>query len=174
MKWRLNKDYLFPLIFVSVFIPLLASISSSWLEIVIGYLLCCVPILWLAQKKSETESTPESAQSQKHDDNRNQSSEPNAVGKALVAQERRKFFSRLKMCAVFALFGCLGAGTVSGIWSGLLNRCSACGKFDAEKAHRMPAHPRLGPIYNCQLDQMKQFSVPKPRRDRLIPPLDDR
>lgn len=181
MKWPLSKGSLYVLTSVSVTVGLIAwATKPSWVEVVIGALFYCVGILLMEragvfkQQKSKTESTVASTKSHAPDDNRNQSARLNAAGKALVAQERRKFFRTLKMIAVFALFSLLGGGTVSGLWFGLLNRCSACGKYDAEKAHRVPVRPKSGAIYNCQPAQMKQFFGPYPRQDAPGPPRDDR
>ena len=98
----------------------------------------------------------------------------NSVGKRLVAEHRKKMFYRIKIYALCALVGGIFGLTISGFWSGLLNRCSVCGQFDAEQAHRRTLGPD-GPVYYwCQPDQMKQFFVPKPNTNTLTPPTDDR
>ena len=83
-------------------------------------------------------------------------------------------FSRIKIYILSTIVGGLIGLTISGFWPGLLNRCSACGQFNAEKAHRQTRGPN-GPVYYwCQPDQVKQFFVPKPNTNTLTPPTDDR
>ncbi len=178
MHWLSRKDFVvFSLFFlvVAIFCGLLSElIGVSWIRTVIGFTLLIFPVLLIQElvqkRKHEREAERKSL---KPDDSSTHTTQPNAVGKTLVAQQRSDFFFRLRMLGICALFGVLSGLTISGFWSGILNRCSACGKYDAEKSHR-----RLGPndtvYYNCPGTQVKQFSVPKPQRNTLVSPLDDR
>ena len=178
MKRFLRKDFIILSSFavvMAIFSGLLSSfIGASWSRTVIGLILMYSAVLLtytMAQKrKSKREANRESSKSYNL---MTHTTQPNAVGKALVAQQRSDFFFRLRMLGICILFGGLAGLTISGFWSGLLNRCSACGQFDGEKAHRW-----IGPndtvYYNCPGTKARQFVVPKPQRNTLVPPLDDR
>ena len=98
----------------------------------------------------------------------------NSVGKALVAQHRKKFFFRLKIYVASLIVGGLIGLSIGGFWPSLINRCPACGRLSAKKAHRRTIGPN-GPIYyNCQPEQRASFFVPPPRQNTLNPPTDDR
>ena len=160
---------------MAIFCGLLSRfLGASWILAVIGFTLICFPVLltWgMAQKrKHEREAKRKSLKSHNSSTDITQ---PNAVGKVLVVQQRSEFFFNLKMWGICLLFGGLAGLTIGGFWSGVLNRCSACGQFDAEKAHRRPG-PNLTVYYNCPGTKAQRFSVPKPQQDTLIRPLDDR
>ena len=101
--------------------------------------------------------------------------QPNSVGRELVAQHRRKLFLRLKIYVVSLIVGGLIGLTISGFWSSLLKRCPECGQLRAVvKSHIQTIGPNGTVYYNCQPKMINQFSVPKPRQNTLVPPLDDR
>ena len=178
MQRLLRKDFVILSLFflaMAMFCGLLSRlIGFSWIRTVIGFTLMILPVLLIhglvQKRKHEREAERKSL---KPDDPSTHTTQPNAMGKTLVAQQRSDFFFRLRMWGICALFGVLSGLTISGFWSGILNRCSACGKYDAEKIHR-----RLGPndtiYYTCPGTQVKQFSVPKPQRNTFVSPLDDR
>ena len=178
MKRLLRKDFVILSLFflaMAMFCGLLSGlIGFSWIRVVIGFMLMYFPILmiWRMTQKRKHKQEAEWKSLKSHNSSTH-TTQPNVVGKALVAQQRREFFFLLKMCGIGTLFGGLAGLTISGFWSGILNRCSACGRYDAEKAHR-----RFGPndtvYYNCPGTQVKQFSVPKPQRNTFVSPLDDR
>lgn len=163
------------LLAMAVFCGLLSKlIGASWLRTVIGLMLMYFPILmiWrMTQKRKHKQETE--WKSLKSRNASTHTTQPNVVGKVLVAQQRSNFFFLVKMCGICLLFGGVAGLTISGFWSGILNRCSTCGRYDAETAHR-----RIGlngiVYYICPGTNAKQFSVPKPQRDTLIQPLDDR
>lgn len=149
-------------------------IGASGIRTVIGLMLMYFPILmiWRMTQKRKYKQEAE-WKSLKSQSSSTHTTQPSTVGKVLVAQQRSNFFFLLKMCGICILFGGLAGLTISGFWSGILNRCSACGQYDAETVHR-----RIGlngiVYYNCPGAKAKQFLVPKPQRDTLIQPLDDR
>ena len=173
-----RKDFVILSLFflvMTLFSSLLSKFTeASWTQAVIGFMLMYFPVLltWgMAQRrKHKREAERKSLKSQNSGIHTTQ---PNAVGKALVRQQRNEFFFRLRMWGISMLFGALAGLTLSGFWSGILNICPACGQFDAEKVHR-----RLGRndtvYYNCPGTQVKQFSVPKPQQNTFVSPLDDR
>lgn len=178
MQRLLRKDFIIlSLLFLAMatFCGLLSkSIGASWIRTVIGLLLIYFPILliWKMAQKRKHEQETERKSLQPHNASTH-ATPPNAVGKTLVAQHRSNFFFLLRTCGICLLFGVLAGLTISGFWSGILNRCSACGRYDAEKAHRR--HGLNGIVYyNCPGTKVEQFSVPKPQQDTLIQPLDDR
>ena len=178
MQRLLRKNFvIFFLLFlvIAIFCGLLSElIGASWIRTVIGLILMYFPVLliWRMTQKRKHKQEAE-WKSLKSRNSSTPTTQPNVVGKALVAQQRSNFFFHLKMWGICLLFGGLAGFTISGFWSGALNICSTCGQFDAEKAHR-----RLGPndtvYYNCPGTQVKQFSVPKPQRNTFVSPLDDR
>ena len=178
MKRLLRKDFVIPSLFffaMALFCSLLSNlIGASWIRTVIGLMLMYFPILMIwrmtQKRKHKQEAEWKSLKSQSSSTHTTQ---PNVVGKALVAQQRSNFFFLLKMCGICILFGGLTGLTISGFWSGILNRCSACGKYDAETVHRRSGLNGIV-YYNCPGTKAKRFSAPKPQQDTLIQPLDDR
>lgn len=178
MKRLLRKDFVILsllLLAMATFCVLLSNlIGASWIRTVIGLMLMYFPILmiWRITQKRKHKQEVEWKSLKSHNAS-TYTTQPNVVGKALVAQQRSNFFFLLKMCGICLLFGGLAGLTISGFWWGILNRCSACGRYDAETVHR-----RIGlngiVYYNCPGAKAKQFSVPKPQQDTLTPSLDDR
>lgn len=178
MKRLSRKDLVIPSLFflaMAMFCGLLSIlIGASWIRTVIGLILMYFPILMIWRMTQKRKHKQEAEwKSLKSRNASTHTTQPNVVGKALVAQQRSNFFFVLKICGICLLFGGLAGLTISGFWSGILNRCSACGQYDAETVHR-----RIGlngvVYYNCPGAKAKQFSVPKPQRDTLTPTLDDR
>lgn len=178
MRRLLRKDFVIPSLFflaMATFCGLLSSlIGTSGIRTVIGLMLMYFPILMIWRMTQKRQHKQEAEwKSLKSRNASTHTTQPSTLGKALVAQQRSNFFFLLKMCGICILFGGLAGLTISGFWSGILNRCPACGKYDAETVHR-----RIGlngiVYYNCPGAKAKQFSVPKPQRDTLIQPLDDR
>lgn len=174
MKWISRKDFIgISLIAITmiVLVSLLSRFfSGSWIQTLGGFMLMYFPVLLvyvMAQKRKckreieQKSSFPDPVQ-------------PNAIGKALVAQRRSDLFFRMKMYGVCTLFGILAGFTISGFWSTTLNmnRCTICGKYNAEKAHRRGTSASF--YYICPGAKTNQLSVPKPYQDTLVPPLDDR
>ena len=178
MQRLLRKDFvIFFLLFlvIAIFCGLLSELmGASWIRVVIGLILMYFPVLltWRMAQKRKHEREAERKSLKSHNPSTH-TTQPDTVGKVLVAQQRSDFFFRLRMWGIALLFGSLAGLTISGFWAGMLNRCSACGQFDAEKAHRRPG-PNLTVYYNCPGTKAQRFSVPKPQQDTLIRPLDDR
>ena len=178
MHWLSRKDFIFFFLFflvAAIVCGLLSEfVGASWIRSVIGFTLMTFPVLLIhkfAQKRKherEAERKP-----LKPDNSSTHTTQPNTVGKVLVAQQRSDFFFNLRMWGIGILFGCLAGFTISGFWSGLLNRCSACGQFDAEKVHQLSS-PNNTIYYNCPGTEAKQFSVAKPQRDTFTISPDDR
>lgn len=95
----------------------------------------------------------------------NNSGTPNTVGKQLGTKERGKRFSRLKKYSLSIILGSLLGFTigftVSGFWSALINRCTACGAFGAEEGHRRDFYQERGSYYICQPEQRTSFFIPQ-------------
>ena len=178
MYWLSRKDFIFLFLFflvMAIFCGLLSEyVGASWIRTVIGLMLMYFPILltWKMAQKRKHEREAERKSLKPHTPSTH-TTQPDTVGKVLVAQQRSELFFKLRMWGIALLFGGLAGLTISGFWSGVLNRCSVCGQFDAEKIHR-----RLGPngtvYHNCPGTQVKQSLVPKLQRDTLTLPLDDR
>ena len=178
MHWLSRKDFIFFFLFflvAAIFCGLLSKlIGASWIRTVIGLILMYFPVLltWKMAQKRKHEREAEQKSLKSHNPSTH-ITQPDTVGKVLVAQQRSEFFFNLRMWGIAILFGFLAGLTISGFWSGILNRCSACGKYDAEKIHRS-----LGlngtVYYNCPGTKVKQSLVPKLQRDTLTPSLDDR
>ena len=103
--------------------------GGSWIQTVGGFMLMYFPVLLvyvIAQKRKYKREAEQKSSCLNP-------TQPNAVEKVLVAQRRSDLFFRMKMSGICALFGILAGFTISGFWSGILNRCSACGRFDAEE-----------------------------------------
>ena len=178
MRQLLRKDFVTLSLFflvMAIFCGLLSElIGASWIRTVIGFILMIFPVLLthrLVQRRKRKQEAER--KSLKPDNSSAHTTQPKAVGKALIAQRRSEFFFNLRMWGVCLLFGLLAGLTISGFWSGILNRCSACGQYDAEKAHRRTGLNGIV-YYTCPGAQVKRFSVPTPQRNTLIQPLDDR
>lgn len=178
MKRLLRKDFVILFLFfpvMAIFCGLLSEyVGASWIRTVIGLMLMYFPVLltWRMAQKRKHEREAERKSLKPHTPSTH-TTQPDTAGKVLVAQQRSEFFFKLRMWGIAVLFGGLAGLTISGFWSGVLNRCSACGQFDAEKAHRSPG-PNLTVYYNCPGTKAQRFSVPKQQRDTLTPSLDDR
>ena len=101
--------------------------------------------------------------------------EPDAVGKKLVAQHKRKIFFYLKLYVACVIVGLLIGLTVSGFWASLINICPACGQFGAKMAHiRYRGTDAF--YYKCPPSHSnpKQLPISEPTRITLIKPRDDR
>ena len=143
MKQFLRKDFIILSSFIvvmAIFSGLLSRlIGASWIRTVIGFVLMYFPVLlvyvMVQKRKNKQEAERKSSKSVNLSTH---IAQPNAVGKALVAQQRSEFFFQLRMWGICALFGILAGFTISGFWSTMLNmnRCPVCGKYNAEKAHR--------------------------------------
>ena len=178
MQRFLRKDFIILSLFVlamATFCGLLSKlIGASWIRAVIGLILIYFPILliWRMTQKRKHEQESERKSLESHNASTH-TTPPNAIGKTLVAQQRSNFFFLLRMCGICLLFGALAGLTISGFWSGILNRCSACGQYDAEKAHRTVGLNNIV-YYNCPGAKVKQFAVPKPQQNTRVPPFNDR
>ena len=90
---------------------------------------------------------------------------PNTIGKQLGTKERGKRFSRLKKYSLSIILGSLLGftigSTVSGFWPALINRCTACGVFDAEEGHRRDLYQERGSYYICRPEQRDPFFIPQ-------------
>lgn len=180
MKRFLRKDSVILLSFLAIVITIFAGllsrlIGTSWIRTVIGFVLMYFPVLLvyvMVQKRKDKQETER--KSSKSANLSTHTAQPNAVGKALVAQQRSEFFFLLRMWGICALFGVLAGFTISGFWSTMLNmnRCPVCRKYNAEKAHRRGTSASF--YYICSGAKTNQFSVPKPQRNTLVLPLDDR
>lgn len=104
----------------------------------------------------------------------NHSLPPNIVGRQLVAQEQRRRFSHVKIYIASIVLGFLIGLTISGFWSSLINRCTACGKFGAEAGHRRTIGPEGPAYYWCQPEERSTFFIPPPGQNSLEPLMDDR
>lgn len=181
MKRFLRKDSIilssFLAIVIAIFGGLLSKlIGASWIRTVIGFVFMYFPVLLvyvMVQKRKDKQEAER--KSSKSANLSTHTAQPNAVGKALVAQRRSDLFFRMKMYGICALFGILAGFTISGFWSTMLNmnRCPVCGQYNAQKVHRKG--PDASFYYTCSGGtKMNQFTVPKPQQNALILPIDDR
>lgn len=177
MKQISRKDFIgISLIAITmiVLVSLLSRFfSGSWIQTVGGFILMYFPVLLvylMVQKRGDKrEAKRKSSNFSTH------TTQPNAVGKALVAQRRSDLFFRMKMYGICALFGILAGFTISGFWSTMLNmnRCPVCGEYNAQKVHRKGSEASF--YFSCSGGtKINQFTVPKPQRNTLTSPLEDR
>ena len=177
MKRISHKDFIgISLIAVTmiVLVSLLSRFfSGSWIQTVGGFILMYFPVLlvyvMVQKRKDKRKAKRKSSNFSTH------TRQPNAVGKALVAQRRGDLFFRMKMYGICALFGILAGFTISGFWSTMLNmnRCPVCGQYNAQKVHRKGSDVSF--YYTCSGGtKINQFGAPKPQRNTLTSPLDDR
>ena len=145
--------------------------SGSWIQTVGGFVLMYFPVLLVYVIAQKRKYKREAEQKSSYPD----PTQPNAVGKILVAQRRSDLFFRMKMSGVCALFGILAGFTISGFWSTMLNmnRCPVCGQYNTQKVHRKGSDASF--YYTCSGGtKINQFTVPKPQQNTLVLPLDDR
>ncbi len=161
-------------IVITIFVGLLSRLNgASWIRTVIGFALMyfpCLLVYIMAQKRKFKRAVEQESAKSAHLSTH--IAPPNAVGKALVAQQRSDFFFLLRMMGICALFGLLSGFTICGFWSTIMNRCPVCGKYNAKKAHRRGTS--ISFYYTCSGEKPNQFSVSKPYQNTLIPPTDDR
>ena len=176
MKRFLRKDSIILSLSLAVVIAIFGGllsklIGASWIRTVIGFILIYFPVLLVYVMAQKRKYKREAEQKSSFPD----PTQPNAVGKALVAHRRSDLFFCMKMYGICALFGILAGFTISGFWSTMLNmnRCPACGQYNAQKVHRKG--PDASFYYTCSGGtKINQFTVPKPQQNALILPIDDR
>lgn len=86
--------------------------SGSWIQTVGGFILMYFPVLLMYVMAQKRKYKREAEQKSSFPD----PTQPNAVGKALVAQRRSDLFFRMKMYGIGTLFGILAGFTISGFW----------------------------------------------------------
>ena len=175
MKRTSRKDFIgISLIAITmiVLVSLLSRFfSGSWIQTVGGFMLMYFPVLLVYVMAQKRKYKREAERKSSFPD----PTQPNVAGKALVAQRRSDLFFRMKMYGICTLFGILAGFTISGFWSTMLNmnRCPVCGQYDAQKVHRKG--PDASFYYTCSGGtKINQFTAPKPQRNTLISPLEDR
>lgn len=95
------------------------------------------------------------------------------------AGTKQKRWGLLKAAGVGTLLGALiSLMTIEiafpnrGLWSALRDRCSACGKWNAERLHRSTFGPERRVHYTCQPEERARLFIQP--LDQQTPPTDDR